>query len=345
MPEKPVIVEAIVAPTLEPVRAVVPAVEDSPLSIESQPAQLFSQAHAIVPTIESPAPSPVVEVQLQPIQKIVIPQTLPQTSPMRVEHPQLIQAHSPQTPAKQIVSPAVVQPLSRFVIPSLSSQHRTVRSLHPKVQAQGPSQPVQILQAQVQLQAQAQPSRQLAIAPIQQTAAKQTVGFTAPKISAPKLGASGVLADRGVLRGSFEPPQDPVARIAWGDASQALRTMDIGRMVLVIVDAELKIVGGIDGSGDTWRRTNIPSNLSTYSNRVRVVDHIPGFSIPRSVCQSTEHLAVIIPVGLERRIEKSMDSAAKRMGLQRKQVAACYGTLISERTGLEFAIDRIERRN
>ena len=349
-PEMPAVSKVVVAP--EPAPIPTPERQAPPPSQASQPAQLFRPAVSVQPAIESvPIAERVVEPVL-PERKPTQPLAPAPLSAVRIDHPPAVETVTTQTPVSQSAPALVKEPASRFVIPSLSSKHRTTRSLHPiapaplAMRSNPPQQLPQRSQIQVQTETQVQPVQQFAAPSKQDVGTNDSVGLTAPPNSAAQRSTSGVLADRGVLRqGSFEPPQDPVARIAWGEASQALRTMDMGRMVLVIVDAELKIVGGIDGTRGNWQRTSIPSDLSTYSNRVRVVDHIPGFSIPRSVCESTEHLAVIIPVGLERRIEKAMDTAAKRAGLQRQQVAACYGTLISNRAGLEFAIDRVERRN
>ena len=357
-PEMPAVLKVVAAPEPAPIPTTVPAPTVTPVRqappppLASQPAQLFSPAVSVQPAIEPALIAESVVEPVLPVRKPTRPLAPAPRSAVRIDHPPAVETVTTQAPFAQSAPAPVEEPASRFVIPSLSSRHRTTRSLHPiapapvAMKSNPPQQLPLRSQLQVQPVTQAQPVQQFATPSTQDVGTNDSVGMTAPPNSATHRPSSGVLADRGVLRqGSFEPPQDPVARIAWGEASQALRTMDMGRMVLVIVDAELKIVGGIDGTSGNWQRTSIPSDLSTYSNRVRVVDHIPGFSIPRSVCDSTEHLAVIIPVGLERRIEKAMVAAAKRAGLQRQQVAACYGTLISERTGLEFAIDRVERRN
>lgn len=158
--------------------------------------------------------------------------------------------------------------------------------------------------------------------------------------------AFGQAVDRGSMESlASTPPQDPVARIAWGSAPEAMRLLDVGRMALVTVDDQLRVVGALEISGGSWRRTASVPDLSSYSNRVRVVDHVAGFGAPASLCSANEHLAVVVPIGLERRIDRAMDEAARRQGLSRAQVAACYGRLVSQPTGLEFEIDRVERRN
>ena len=154
----------------------------------------------------------------------------------------------------------------------------------------------------------------------------------------------GQPADRGMLVPGSQVRQEPVARIAWGNADEASRTVDIGRMQLVTVDADLKIIAGIDVHDGAWSRTSAPAQMGSYSNRVRVVDHVAGFAEQSALCGPGEHLAVIVPVGLDRRIEKAMDQAARREGLSRDQVAACYGRLVTQATGIEFQVDRVERR-
>ena len=154
----------------------------------------------------------------------------------------------------------------------------------------------------------------------------------------------GQPADRGMLAPGSQVRQEAVARIAWGNADEAARTIDIGRMQLVTVDADLKIIAGIGVHDGAWSRTSAPAQMGSYSNRVRVVDHVAGFAEQSALCGPGEHLAVIVPVGLDRRIEKAMDQAARREGLSRDQVAACYGRLVTQATGIEFQVDRVERR-
>ena len=157
--------------------------------------------------------------------------------------------------------------------------------------------------------------------------------------------AFGQAVDRGAMSALTQAPQDPVARIAWGDPAEALRLLDLGRMALVTVDEDLKVVGGIEPAGGSWRRAASLPNLAAYSNRVRVVDHVAGFAPQAALCGPGEHLAVVVPVGLERRIDRAMDEAARREGLSRTQVVACYGRLVANPTGLEFQVERVERRN
>lgn len=164
------------------------------------------------------------------------------------------------------------------------------------------------------------------------------------RASAIARSGGGDAADRGYLKSLGPVPQDPVARIAWGDASAAMRTIDIGRMALVIVNDDLKVVASIDGSTGAWARAGLPSRMSTFSNRVRVVDHVSAFAAFARFCQPNEHLAVLVPIGLERRIDGAMDQAARAEGLSRRQVAACYGRLEPRQGALEFVIDRVERR-
>jgi hypothetical protein len=170
------------------------------------------------------------------------------------------------------------------------------------------------------------------------------VGGATGSASGTSTGSGGQVADRGVLASGAPTRAEPVARIAWGGAEEAWRTLDIGRMQLVAVDEDLKIVAGLATRDGRWVRTDLPAQMGSYSNRVRVVDHVAGFAEQALLCGAGEHLAVIVPVGLDRRIEKAMDQAARREGLSRNQVAACYGRLAIQPTGIEFQIERVERR-
>ena len=84
---------------------------------------------------------------------------------------------------------------------------------------------------------------------------------------------------------------------------------------------------------------DVPSGLDGATGAMR------GFAPQAALCGPGEHLAVVVPVGLERRIDRAMDEAARREGLSRTQVVACYGRLVANPTGLEFQVERVERRN
>lgn len=136
----------------------------------------------------------------------------------------------------------------------------------------------------------------------------------------------------------------PVARIAWGTPQEAVSAIDMGRMALVLVDGTGRVTGSVVGNSGRWERGGPPSSMGTYSNQVRVVDHVSAFAGFASMAQRGEHLAVLIPVGLERRIQRAMDTSSRSNGLARHEVAACFGRLITDQTGLDFQIERVERR-
>jgi hypothetical protein len=167
----------------------------------------------------------------------------------------------------------------------------------------------------------------------------------APPPAPSPAAVAGRPADRGV-RSDAAPqrPGEPVARIAWGDPAEAMRALDQGRMLLVRVNDALEIVGGLERSDGAWRRASGVPSLGAYSNRVRVVDHVGAFAEPARLCGQGEHLAVVVPVGLERRFERAMRDAATRAGMLWSGVAACYGRLVPTSTGIEFVIDRVEPR-
>lgn len=160
----------------------------------------------------------------------------------------------------------------------------------------------------------------------------------------PASAASAAPVDRGLTRDPFAQPRDPVARIAWGDMSSAMRTLVAGRMILAIVDDSLKVVALLDGSSGTWMRKESSDGLAAFSGRARVVDHTSAFEPLARFCRAQEHLAVLIPVGLEQRITASMEQAVRSQGLTKRQVAACYGKFDLRDGALDFVIDRVERR-
>jgi hypothetical protein len=154
-----------------------------------------------------------------------------------------------------------------------------------------------------------------------------------------------VAADRGAAPPTKAPtPGEPVARIAWGDPAEATQVLDQGRMLLVCVNEELEVVGALERADGTWRRAASLPSLGAYSNRVRVVDHVGGFADASRLCREGEHLAVVVPIGVERRMERAMRDAATRAGMLWSRTAACYGRLVPTPTGIEFSIDRVEAR-
>jgi hypothetical protein len=154
-----------------------------------------------------------------------------------------------------------------------------------------------------------------------------------------------VTTDRGIASTSKAPtPAEPVARIAWGEPSEAIRVLDQGRMLLMCVNESLEVVGALERADGTWRRSASLPSLGAYSNRVRVVDHVDGFADASRLCREGEHLAVVVPIGVERRMERAMRDAAARAGMLWSHTAACYGRLVPTPSGIEFSIDRVEAR-
>lgn len=139
-------------------------------------------------------------------------------------------------------------------------------------------------------------------------------------------------------------PRDPVARIAWGTPEQAQATVRAGGLQLVTVDDQFKVTACIIERSGAWTKAPL-TGLARFSNKVRVVDHVPAFEATWGQCAPGEHLAVLVPVSLERRIDQAMEEAARRAGLQRSHVAACFGRLVIEPQGLDFRIDRVEQRS
>ncbi|MDA1106171.1 MAG: hypothetical protein O2855_06215 [Planctomycetota bacterium] len=151
------------------------------------------------------------------------------------------------------------------------------------------------------------------------------------------------VADRGASGGTAGQRLGPVARIAWGSPDDALRVVSGGRLELVAVGDDLKVCASIIQGENGWKRVSPRPGLSTFSNKVRVVEHVSAFTEIAAACQPREHLAVLVPVVLERRIESAMAHAASQAGLRAVQLEACFGRLVPGANGVVFEIDRIER--
>jgi hypothetical protein len=334
-----------------------PQIESTPAVPDSGPARLFAPVEAREAVVES---APVSESPMPSSDAWTLPPTPSAVAALREPEPPplppppvppatgITRPATPQTvaplPPEQVATVAPASPALRLRSRSMKSWDRDdmLASLPKPDPAFLSATDPRTARAEAQPRA-AQPASgaiELASAP------RAPTPYTPVTFASQRERARGAeAADRGYLKSLGTPPQDPVARIAWGDSASAVRTMHLGRMALVIVDDDLKVVASVDGSSGVWTRGGLPPQMATYSNRVRVVDHVSAFAAFARFCQPNEHLAVLVPVGLERRIEAAMDQAARSQGLSRTQVAACYGRLEPHQGALEFIIDRVERRH
>lgn len=366
--------ESAAAPVKEPVDPVPAITPQGPvehaLAAEpsaNEPAAIHEQLPSTDAVVEQASGVLASEAVAQPTEAASVAQRTPEvaTEPIQEHVPSV--ATSSETPQEaQTMATAATQPAHT------PRRHMLTRPPASTDQAQRPLEPLRLVKAPqpqsprfpwlksgdkealakvaraTELAASQIPAPDPAIARAAQQVRSAVVTRQAPASPAPTQVASATTAparDRGIGAPRIVRGAQPVARIAWGDEAQALRLVDIGRMALVTVDNDLKIVAAVELVDGRWTRTNQVRSLAAYSNLVRVVDGVAGFSLPARACAAGEHLAVVVPVGLERRIDAAMDHAARREGLIREQVEACFGRLVPAMTGLEFEVDRVAKRS
>jgi len=297
-----------------------------------RPVEVAEPAPPSVRADPAPAPTPVAppRTPAPPVQTASVPAPLPPRAPRPLALPWLTRTASSDAAPVAARMPSSerpsVQPLAaRAPSPSVEPRSRVGAPATAVLRTPQPYRPISTS---------GRPARARVDATV---AAPPPVPITSAIAGRP--------ADRGVRTDAApQRPSEPVARIAWGDPAEAMRAIDQGRMLLVRVNDALEIVGGLERSDGAWRRAAAVPSLGAYSNRVRVVDHVGAFAEPAQLCGRGEHLAVVVPIGLERRFERAMRDAATRAGMLWSGVAACYGRLVPTSTGIEFAIDRVEPR-
>ena len=340
---------AAVATAREAIIESVPTVEDRPSSEEV--AARIEQYEQRAARLSEAAPRPAAALAPAPAMPPPAVRSVPDSSPAAPAVPAVARAQQREIPPVQI-APRLQLPAPRSpAFPWLKRQAPSVElsGVQPPAPSEhGPRVAAAAAAAPAAAVAPIRPAAEVPPAVRREPAQYRPVSFGGSRGTGrdrPMSAAFGQAVDRGAMAALTQAPRDPVARIAWGDASEALRMVDLGRMALVTVDEELKIVGALEPSGAGWKRSAAVPDLGAFSSRVRVVDHVAAFAHQAALCSSGEHLAVVVPLGLERRIDNAMDAAARREGLVRMQVAACYGRLVAGATGIEFVIDRVERRN
>ena len=336
------------------------AVREIPQEPEPKPVPAPKVAKPKPPVQETPtppkpptpvaAPEPPQQVEQEPP-----PAAQPQPEPAQeIEpEPQPVEPPPPPPPPAQMMKPAA-QPVEQTPpqqapepIPQPAEEMEPEPQAEPQPVEQAPPPPPPPQAAPTRLASKYK--RELEQLELQKSALAQM----APQQIAPQPMAEIVkpaksdLPPGGMFRSNLKNVDyslQPVARIAWGTPQEAVSAIDMGRMALVLVDGTGRVTGSVVGNSGRWERSGPPSSMGTYSNQVRVVDHVSAFAGFASMAQRGEHLAVLVPVGLERRIQRAMDTSSRSNGLARHEVAACFGRLITDQTGLDFQIERVERR-
>lgn len=151
--------------------------------------------------------------------------------------------------------------------------------------------------------------------------------------------------ERGDLKGTTEGEPSPELRINWGSDSQAMAVLAAGDMLVVVLD-----VGGIqpvikvqvEREGGTWRRRPF-KGAARYSNRLRIVDHVPAFGGMRRALslRDGERLAILVPNDVERMLESAQMQAAFRQGLTMTQIENFAGHFTLFNGSLAFDVTHV----
>ena len=150
----------------------------------------------------------------------------------------------------------------------------------------------------------------------------------------------------GDFAGTSDGTRRPSLRIDWGSPEQAHDVVTAAGMRLVM----LASVGGIAGeavpTGDGWQRVDSDSaDLSSYSNRVRIVDATPAFFQAASLCVGGERLAVLLPLSLEHTLRTQQIRTAAEAGVESSRIRAFYGRFRINGGRVAFDISGFERRS
>ena len=151
----------------------------------------------------------------------------------------------------------------------------------------------------------------------------------------------------GDFGGRPEGRHSPQLRINWGTGDHARSALEAGGMILVVLNGsggDALIREQVENDAGIWRRATYPPTMSTkYSNRLRIVDHVPAFDdVRRAVnLRGQERLAVLLPLHVERVLESAQMEAAYKRGLIMNQIDNFAGRFTLRGGALAFDITHV----
>lgn len=152
----------------------------------------------------------------------------------------------------------------------------------------------------------------------------------------------------GDFGGSTDGIERPILRINWGSTAQAMSTLRTSGMRLVILGT-----GGaigkelVPGSANLWQVKPLAVEADQrYSDSLRVVDKVPAFASAKTFIRpgSDQSLAVLIPVDVEKMIETAKITYAYQQGLKMRDIATFGGYFSSNKSKVDFIIEKIQLR-
>ncbi len=154
-------------------------------------------------------------------------------------------------------------------------------------------------------------------------------------------------AEPGDFAGDPEGRRAPTLRIDWGTDQQALAALEAGEMILAVLDGsgpKPLIKAEVERQGKTWRRRPYqPTGATVFSNRLRIVDHVPAFREVQSALdlRGEERLAVVVPMHVERVLDSAQMEAAFRRGLAMQHIDDFAGSFSLRDGRLAFHITHV----
>ena len=150
----------------------------------------------------------------------------------------------------------------------------------------------------------------------------------------------------GDYEGNSQVERRPELRIDWGTSREAMDIVNAAELRLVMLSGQGEIVAEVRSEGDAWKRTDgRVSDLSRYSNRVRIVDSTPAFGSASMLRRGGERLAVLIPLAIEHMLKTEQIKSAAVAGVRTSRIRSFYGRFHLEDGRVAFAISELERRS
>ena len=155
------------------------------------------------------------------------------------------------------------------------------------------------------------------------------------------------VSQEGDFAGAADGDREPLLRIDWGPVEQAMATIEAGGMVMVVltVDGPKPTISQqiVLDDGVWLRRPSRYPDSTQFSNRLRIVDHVPGFSEVQEALGLTgsERLAVLLPMRVERVLESAQMEAAFHRGLVMNQIDNFAGRFALRDGKLDFDITHV----
>ena len=153
---------------------------------------------------------------------------------------------------------------------------------------------------------------------------------------------------QGDFAGDVDGNLEPILRLDWGDSSHARKVIEAGKMKLVLLELDNsfnKQVTWDDQNQYHLAEIQYDPRIS-YSSSLRIVDNVPAFQDVKAMISlgPGQHLAVLVTMELEQRLEAVKISEAVRQGLEMKNIKVFGGRFRIVSNELLFEITKIQKR-